>query len=186
MMLVLSEKIGRGKEKACYVHPLDSCKAVKVPVGKVRVQINREIRFYQKLSKRAQVSYSHMPRFYGEVETNLGHGYVVDLVRDYDGNISESLQWYLKNGFRLDDFTEQLQEFKKYFLENRIIFSDDIINGNILVKKISAEQKKLVIIDGIGDVTFIQWLNNFDAFVRRKIERRWARFWLRLLSDKEL
>lgn len=181
-LLVVAEKIGIGKEKACYVHPQDQNKAIKIPLGEVRVQTDREIRYYHKLLKR-NISYSHMPQFYGLVTTNLGEGYVVDLVRDFDGEISKSLEWYLQNGYALDDFSPHLHALKKYFLQNRIIFNHDMYEGNLLVKKISAENMQLVIIDGIGDVVFIQWPNNIPAFVRLKIERRWQRFWRRLVRN---
>lgn len=179
-MLVVSEKVGTGKEKVCYVHPQDSDKAIKLPISNTRVQTDREICYYRKLLKRKNVSYSHMPQFYGLITTNLGEGYVVDLVRDYDGEISKSLEWYLQNGFALDDFSVHLQDLKAYFLRNCIVFNHDMYDGNLLVKKLSPEKMQLVIIDGIGDVVFIEWLNNFSSLVRLKIERRWERFWVRL------
>jgi len=179
-MLVVSEKVGTGKEKVCYVHPHDQNKAIKLPISNTRVQTDREIRYYKKLLKRKNVSYSHLPQFYGSVTTNLGEGYVVDLVRDYDGEISKSLEWYLKNGYMLDNFSAQLHELKTYFLQNCIVFNHDMYEGNLLVKKLSSEKMQLVIIDGIGDVVFIQWPNNIPLFVRLKIERRWKRFWRRM------
>lgn len=180
-MLVVSEKVGTGKEKACYVHPHDSNKAIKVPIGSTRVQTDREIRYYKKLLKRKNVFYSHMPQFYGLVTTNLGEGYVVDLVRDYDGEISKSLEWYLQHGSTLNDFSMHLQELKTYFLQNSIVFNHDMYDGNLLVKKVSPEKMQLVIIDGIGDVVFIQWPNMIPSFVRLKIERRWQYFWRRMV-----
>lgn len=179
-LIIVSEKIGAGTEKACYVHPYEDNKVVKVPVGKVRLQTEREIRYYKKLQKRRNISYTHMPEFYGVVKTNLGKGYVVDMVRDYDGEISKSLEWYLRNGYTLSDFSAQLADLKSYFLDYSVIFNNDICEVNLLVKRLSPEQMQLVIIDGIGEVVFIQWPNKFYTFLRLKIERRWNRFLRRL------
>ena len=179
-MLVLSEKIGAGVERACYVHPADKNKAVKVPMGERRVQTDREIRYYQKLNRRQQVSYNHIPQFYGVVDTNLGSGFVVDLVRDFDGEVAKPLKWYFQNNYRLDDFSEHLQELKQFFLQHRIIFNYDMNEGNVLVKRLSQDQWRLVMIDGLGDVAFIQWPNAIPAYMRYKIERRWKRFIKRL------
>lgn len=181
-LVIVTEKIGVGTEKACYVHPYEVDKVVKVPIGKVRMQTDREIRYYKKLRKRQNISYAHMPQFYGEVKTNFGKGYVVDMVRDYDGEISKSLEWYLKNGYDLSDFSKQLEELKSYFLNYSVIFNNDICEVNLLVKRLAPDQMQLVIIDGIGDVVFIQWPNKFYTFLRLKIERRWDRF-LRRLTD---
>ncbi|WP_323814865.1 YrbL family protein [Cellvibrio sp. NN19] len=185
-LIVVSEKIGVGTEKACYVHPYEENKVVKVPLGRVRLQTDREIRYYKKLQKRQNVSYTHMPEFYGVVSTNLGKGYIVDMVCDYDGEISKSLEWYLKNGYTLSDFSAQLEDLKSYFLNYSVIFNNDICEVNLLVKKLSPEQMQLVIIDGIGEVVFIQWPNKFYAFLRLKIERRWNRFLRRLTATASL
>lgn len=185
-MLVVSEKVGAGTERVCYVHPHDQNKAIKIPIGKRRKQTDREISYYQKLSKRKKISYSHIPQFYGVVSTNLGEGYVVDLVRDYDGEISKPLKWYFQNGYKLNYFSAHLSEFKEYFLKNRIIFNYDMNSGNVLVKKLSPEAMQLVVIDGLGDVVYIEWPNIISAFVRLKIERRWKRFlhWLEVSAAR--
>ena len=179
-MLVLSEKIGAGVERACYVHPADRNKAIKVPMGARRVQTDREIRYYQKLDRRQHSNYSHIPQFYGVVDTNMGSGFVVDLVRDFDGEVSKPLKWYFQNNYTLDDFSEHLQELKQFFIQQRIIFNYDMNEGNVLVKKLSQDKWRLVMIDGLGDVAFIQWPNIIPAYMRHKIERRWKRFIKRL------
>ena len=51
---------------------------------------------------------------------------------------------------------------------------------NILFQKLSPERARLVIIDGLGNHTAINWLDNIDFFARRKIQRRWQRFINRL------
>ncbi len=182
-LLIDSAPIARGKERTCYLHPADATKVIKISIGTESVQSKREIDFYVMLQKRPRVDYSHLPRFYGTVQTNLGQGLVLDLVSDYDGNISKSLQWYLKNGIELSEAESHLRVLKDYLLENLIIFNHDMYSGNLLLQKTSADSSKLVIIDGLGDVVSIPWLNRFPSHVRSKIERRWKRFMKRYYNN---
>jgi PhoP regulatory network protein YrbL len=179
-MIVVTELIGKGKEKACYHHPLDTNKCIKIPINSERKQTDREIRHYKQLSRRKNIVYSHLPQFYGGVQTQLGDGYIVDLIRDYDGQISQSMQWYLTHGMNLTHFLIQLDELKKFFLDNLVIFNHDMFEGNLLVQKLSATESRLVIIDGIGDVIPIQLFNAVSLFAQQKINRRWERFFKRL------
>jgi len=175
-----SAPIGQGRERTCYVHPEDDRKLIKIPVGPDAVQTRREIDFYSRLQKRADFPYTHVPRFYGIVQTSLGRGIVVELIRDIDGEISKSLHWQLSKGVPLSEFESGLAELKHFLLQHRIIFNHDLVPGNILLQKFSADASRLVVIDGLGDVVAIQWLNYFAPHARAKINRRWDRFRQRL------
>ena len=51
-----------------------------------------------------------------KVKTNKGDGFIVELIRDYDGEISKSFQHYIdKDG--VDRYKEQLKEYKNFFLK---------------------------------------------------------------------
>ena len=186
MLQINSDPIGKGRERACYVHPEDPRKAIKISAGKVSAQSRREIKFYRKLQKRGGVVEEHIPNFYGLCETNLGQGIVVDLIRNYDGEISRPLNWYLAQGFPIGEFEPYLDELKQSFLQNLIIFNHDLTIGNLLVQKSSAIKVRLVAIDGLGDVIALDWLDYFPFLVRRKIRRRWARFIARVYRTQEV
>lgn len=186
MLQINSDPIGKGKERACYVHPEDPRKAIKISTEKVSAQSRREIKFYRGLKKRGGVVDEHIPNFYGLCETNLGQGIVVDLIRNYDGEISRPLNWYLAQGFPIEEFEPYLDELKQSFLQNLIIFNHDLTIGNLLVQKSSAIKVRLVAIDGLGDVIALDWLDFFPFLVRRKIRRRWARFIARVYRTQEV
>ena len=186
MLQITSDPIGKGKERSCYVHPEDPRKAVKICHGDVRQQSEREIRFYHKLSKRVAAREDHVPGFYGLVDTNLGKGIVVDLIRNYDGEISRPMNWYLAQGLPIERFDACLQELRYSFLQNLIIFNHDMTIGNLLVQKSSLTEARLVAIDGLGDVVALDWLNRIPSFARRKIERRWERFIDRAYRTREV
>jgi hypothetical protein len=176
MLQISSRPIGKGKERACYIHPEDPRKAIKISMGKVNEQTRRDIKFYRWLARRGTVENRHIPKFYGLCETNLGKGMVVDLIRNYDGDISRPLNWYLAQGVPVEEFDAYLEELKHSFLQDLIIFNHDMTIGNLLFQRSSTRGARLVAIDGLGDVVALNWLNYFPFLVRRKIRRRWARF----------
>lgn len=186
MLQITKKPIGMGKERMCFVHPEDPRLAIKIAREKVSQQSQREIKFYRKLEKRGGVHDRHIPGFHGLCETNHGVGIVVDLIRNYDGEIARPLNWYLAQGYPIEEFEPSLEELKQSFLQNLIIFNHDMTIGNLLVQKLSATKVRIVAIDGLGDVVAIDWLDNLPFLVRRKIERRWQRFMERLYLSREV
>ena len=96
------------------------------------------------------------------------------------------MNWYLAEGYPIEDFEPYLEELKQSFLQNLIIFNHDMTVGNLLFQKISASEARLVAIDGLGDVAAIEWFDFFPAFARRKISRRWQRFIERVYRTSEV
>lgn len=171
-----SEPIGAGQERVCYLHPDDPSLLVKIQKGASNKQTRRELKLYASLARRGMGNYDHIPRFHGLVETSRGSGFVVDCITDFDGSISKSLWWHFKRGYPVAEFAPYLDDLRRYLLQNRVIFSVDMGRYNILFQKLSPERARLVVIDGLGDHTAINWLDNIGYFARRKIHRRWRRF----------
>jgi len=186
MLEITKKPIGMGRERMCFVHPEDPRLAIKIARGKVRDQSKREIRFYRKLQKRGGVDDKHIPGFHGLCETNRGQGIVVDLIRNYDGEIARPLNWYLAQGYPIEEFEPYLEELKQSFLKNLIIFNHDMTIGNLLVQRSSTSKIRMVAIDGLGDVVALSWLDVFPFLVRRKINRRWDRFIARVYRSREV
>jgi len=176
MLQIIGEPIGAGQERVCYLHPDDETRLVKIQKGASDTQTRRELTLYASLARRGMRNFEHIPQLYGEVETNLGGGFVVDCVADYDGNISRSLWWHFERGYPVSEFSVYLEDLRRYLLENQVVFSVDMGRYNILFQKLSHECARLVVIDGLGNHTAINWLDNVGFFVRRKIRRRWQRF----------
>ena len=186
MLKITSEPIGIGRERACYVHPEDPRLAIKMPTGEVSVQTERDLKFYRRLKKRGITGTPHVPDFHGLCDTNLGRGMVVDLIRNYDGEISRPLNWYLAQGVPVEEFEPFLVEMTQSFLKNLIIFNHDMTIGNLLFQKTSTGSARVVAIDGLGDVVIVDWFDYFPLLVRRKINRRWKRFMERLYRTREV
>ena len=176
ILQISGEPIGAGQERICYQHPDDDSKVVKIQKGDSDKQTRRELALYASLKRRGMNDFEHIPRFHGEVQTNLGSGFVVDRIVDYDGEISRSLWWHFERGYPVSEFLPYLEELRSYLIENCIVFGVDMGRFNILLQKLSPSRARLVVIDGLGNHTAINWLDNIGFLARRKIRRRWQRF----------
>ena len=174
------DPIGEGQERICYRHPRDPGKLIKLQKGSGDKQTRRELELYRGLARRGMQDFGHIPKFHGMVETNLGRGFVVDLIADYDGKPSRSLWWHFERGYPVSEFSAYLEELRAYLRDNRIVFSVDMGRYNILFQRLSPERARLVVIDGLGNHTAVNWLDRIGWFARRKIDRRWHRFITRL------
>lgn len=186
-MLVLKKEnfVGKGNERACYIHPGDANKAVKITYEgnnrKKSKQTNLEIKSYQELAERGLSDWRSLPRYFGTVNTNKGEGIIVEVVRDYDGKISKTLEYYLdRDGTAA--YAKELNEYRDFFLRNKVIFNYGMMPNNILVRKNSENDRDLVLIDGLGDVAYFTFPNKIAYFARRKIKRRWNKFVGKYLS----
>ena len=180
-----SDPVGEGQERICYVHPLDPAKLVKIQKGESEKQTRREMELYRRL-QRKQTDYSQLPRFYGKVQTNLGRGFVTDLIRDYDDGISNSLYWFFERGIPVSEFYAYLDDLKQYLLDNQVVISTDLRRTNILFQKLSPDRAHLVVIDGLGNHSAINWFDGLRLVSDSKIKRRWERFitQLKIHSDE--
>jgi PhoP regulatory network protein YrbL len=170
--------IGKGRHRECFVHPDDENKCIKVVVYGDEKETEREQSYYQRLSKR-QISWSMLSQYYGVVETNLGQGAVFELIRDYTGEVSRTLEDYLltPNGieFPVSRLLHSLRHLKKYLLQEKII-TMTIKPKNIVYQRYSKTEGCLIIVDNIGHSDCLRLCDHFDWWASRKIERKWARF----------
>lgn len=181
LMIILKDEdfVGKGNERACYIHPEDKNKAIKITYEnnnrKESKQTKLEVNYYKELEKRRMTNFKHLPKYFGEVKTDKGAGFVVELIRDFDGEVSKTFEYYLKKDGVLK-YKKELEEYKQYFLDNCIIFNYGMMPKNILLRKNSETDFDLVLIDGLGDVTYFTFPNKIPYFARRRINRRWDKF----------
>lgn len=95
LILTEADLLGQGAHKKVYRHPEDPARCVKICFKEDDEDIRRELDYRHRCKR---TYYSQMlPKYCGTVETNLGTGYVFELVRDFDGQMSRTLQTYLEN-----------------------------------------------------------------------------------------
>ena len=187
-MLVLQEEdlVGTGTRRKCYRHPDEPGKCVKVStITKGRdKQSTRETAYYRKYHRRG-CSLVHLAAFHGKVETNLGTGWVFDLVTDPDGRISKPLGQSIKDGDLVADYKKELDELRDYMFTNGIVCGD-FNHGNLLVQKQEDGSRRLMIIDGLGNSDFIKLGDYWKPHRDRKLTRKWKKLLWRLGTFEEM
>jgi len=175
-MIELSDKylIDVGTNRACYEHPNDQNKCIKIVISGNNKESKQEIKYYKYLIKK-NIAWKHIARYYGLIETNLGIGEVVELIRDFDGNISKPLSYYIiKNSLIESNILESLLvNLKNYLFQEKIIVKDlNVVN--IVYKKVTHDDSILVIIDGLNNSFSIK--NNINYFKVKTIKNIWKSF----------
>lgn len=171
-MLQLTEPIAIGRSRASYVHPDDPTRAVRIPSPGQLSRTRREIAFYRRLDRRGVDYAEYLPRFHGGCETNLGAGFVFDLVRDFDGQVSRALSDYLDAGYPLEDFAPAFDQLRALFLRDLIVFDAGLTLDALLFRRTSLTRGRLVASGGLGEDG---WFDRIPPLARRKIDSRWRR-----------
>jgi len=177
-----SSYVAEGKHRACYIHPHNENLCVKILLpskkGGSLEEAKRETKYYRFLEKK-NVPWTMLPKFHGEVITNFGKGYVFDLVRDFDGNISRNLTYYLSKQQLTQNHAQALSVafdlLNEYLLQWKII-TLNIQPRNLVFQKISSNEGRLVIVDDVGNPEFLPVCNYIDFMATMKIKRKWQRF----------
>lgn len=173
-----STMIGKGLHRECFTHPDDENKCIKIVVYGNQQETDREQSYYNFLEKR-KITWEMLPKFHGNIETNMGPGAVFDLIRDHDGKVSNSLEHYLEDKNYVATHREPillaLTDLKAYLLTNNII-TMPIKSKNILYQLKSDSTGILHIVDNIGNADFIPIASYSSFFGNKKITRRWDRF----------
>jgi hypothetical protein len=127
-----------------------------------------------------------LARFHGNIETNRGKGAVFELIRDYNGTVSKTLEQYLsvinEKNLNYRELSRALPLLKQYLLKWKIV-TMSLKPQNIVYKKINESKGVLVVIDNIGNSDFIPICNYVDRMAIRKIRRKWQRFENSLATD---
>lgn len=164
--------------RECYKHPENPSLCIKLIVKDSPVEIKREKQYYRHLQKRG-ISWDMIPRYYGDVETNLGPGSVFDLIADHDLAVSKSLEYYLSSVEQTEKYfrslSESLKLLKNYLLDNNIV-TMNIKPYNVLCRKNASGIFRLFLIDNIYNSEFIPVSNYVNFFAKLKISRKWRRF----------
>lgn len=177
--IILNDSLhfGSGLNRACYLHPNNKDLCIKVLHARSHIKTQqRELKYFNAIKKRKNISWDMVAPLLEVVETNYGRGVVFEVIRDADGEISKSAKHYLSlNDDKLNKIIiRELDKLKHYLLKECILFTD-LNAGNLLMKKLSDDEYKVILIDGVGHNDFLP-LCNYSKFLSRiKIKRTWNR-----------
>lgn len=187
IMLDKSLLVGQGLHRDVYQHPENPDLCLKVRVDRDRVNRGdreelREQSYYHRLAKRG-VPWDGLPQFHGNTQTNLGPASVFELIRDVDGEVSKTLEFYFGQSTVTEahqaELIFELNQLKNYLLRHNII-TMSLKPKNIVFQRLEDDQWRCVIIDNIGNSDWIPLMTYVPLFGRIKIRRKWQDFERRL------
>lgn len=173
--------IAEGLARTCYQHPKDNNLCIKI--GKPGVEVShlyKEIKYFNKIRKKdiSKYEYPFYAMYHGEIETNLGVGFVYDLIKDETTqNISLTLRHYLEmesSPFSDAYFVKELERLKQQMIIHKVHVGD-LRARNICVKVLKNNSIQLIVIDGLGHRDFFPLGDWFHFFAKKKVERRFIK-----------
>lgn len=184
--------IGRGVVRSVYQHPENEKVCIKVlnqytfktrrnlrswVQYKLRNFININQRILENYNKTRDYIGEYLPQFYDNlVETNMGNGLIVELIKDGNGSVSPTLREYLKkNSLITSDMRLQFDKFFELLVKHNI-FLFDINNFNNFVVRTDKEFNCKIFYIDIKSLnktkSFIPLDVWFKSFARAKLKRR--------------
>lgn len=184
--LPLSSLIASGRQRACYQHPDYDDLCIKVHLeGRDDKETLREVRYYKRLYRKGFIP-TTISHYYGTQETNLGLGYVFQLVKDKAGNVSNTLDYYLKDKSAFIKHQKNMkiayQQFKKSIYKEAIA-TMALKTYNIVYQLGHKLHGQFFIIDNLGSANLIPLDYFSPALARSTLERRFADFEKRLYKE---
>lgn len=182
--------ISEGLARKVYYHPENQNLCIKI--GKPEIEENhlyKEIKYYKRISHKnaSKFEYQFYSNYYGEVDTNLGIGFVYDLIKDETShNISLTLRHYLemKNAPISDEtLLSELSRLKNQMIKNKI-FVADLKSRNICCKLYENGTVRMIIVDGLGHRDFFPFGDYSSYFAQKKVERRFKKAHLNSLEEQ--
>lgn len=177
---------GQGSHKKCFLHPHNKNLCIKIAYNEGgQKDLIREINYIDVL-KRRHKDYSILPKYFGKVNTNLGTGYVFEIIRDYNNGRTQTLEDFITD---LNLFSQNyslivrlLKELKEKLYKNEII-TIVLFPENILFQKTDENTYRVRIVNDMGSAVLIPLEYHFKYFAHTKILRRWKMF-LEVLRNK--
>ena len=170
--------LGTGNHKTVYAHPTDPHLCIKLLHHTPDPDFEREIRYRKSLGKRAE-SLTLLPKYFGEVDTSKGTGYLYERIINFDGTTSKDLQELFDLTFadkkNLPLLEKILLDFKRAYFAEKIPLAG-IDATNYLVQKISPTEFRVRIIDNIGTSATIPLIYYFERFAKKRAAKYWRKF----------
>jgi len=172
--------IGIGVHRKCFRHPNKDNLCIKVLVSNNTKECVCEKKYYRHLERRV-ISWAMIPRYFGEIETNLGIGSIFELIIDHDGTVSKTLDDYLSSEETTKEYCFDL--INSLYLLRRYLLQCRIITMNLNPRNIACQKSKsgivLYVVDNLGNTEFIPISSWSNYLARIKIERKWRHINLR-------
>jgi hypothetical protein len=194
---------GKGGNRLCFVDPRDESRCIKVVLPHKTPNLKRanapglkrfrclsyyddnlrELETYHRIeASLTDKVWSNLPRCYGMVNTDLGAGIVTDVVRDYTGEISQSLRAKMRNEGSTLMIREAVERFSAYLRET-LLPTRDILLHNLVAEVLDDRGRcELHVIDGFGSADMIPYAYWLKGLARKKVERKLVKLNLKVAT----
>ena len=174
--LILTDdlKLGDGNHKIVYAHPTDKNLCVKILFTEPDTDFDREMKYRRALGNKVE-KMTLLTKYFGEVETNKGKGYLFERVIDFDGEVSKTVLDHIQKPKSIDDLIDLLLNFKKVFIAEKFVAAG-MDPDNFMVQRISATERRIRIIDNIGTSAKFPILYYSDFLMAKRARKYWRRF----------
>ena len=176
-----NQYISEGKTRKCYSHPNDKNLCIKImkPLHVEGQVLKKEIKYHNKIQrKNKKYSLTFFAKYHGKIETNLGVGYLYDLIRDQSGKVSLPIKHYIEtrsiNKFPNNLAKAALKDIMQKMVKYKV-FGYDVYHNNLLCRLKGKNKIELVLVDGIGInskstsiKSYFSFLVNYSNFIARK------------------
>lgn len=153
-MLELKNFIAKGATRICFQHPKDENLCIKVVVRFKEIDVlSKELKVYNYIKQELKdciVEYQNQL-----VDTNLGKGIVLSLLRDDDNSYSKTLNYYHKTNNIDKEIISELYHFAYKLIAHDIFFYD--FNLNNFTIQIRNNKKKLYYTDLKSFESYKSW-----------------------------
>ena len=180
--LILNDElfIGMGGQQKTFIHPTDPSKCVKIAYAYngVNRDIKKELR-YRRVCAEDLKNSRLITKYFGEVSTNMGTGYVYERVQDFNGNTSKDLGVFFKelstDAESLKVVEKILLEFKEDFMRECIVTGDKTTT-NFMVQETAPGVYQVRIVDNIGTPVWIPLVYYFKFVAEWRARSLWNRW----------
>ena len=181
----------RGGNRLCFVDPRNENQCIKVLRPDRTPEIRRREKAFPKNrrslasfdenleefqvwrsieEKIGEPAFKHISRCFGFVQTNLGRGLVMELIRDDDGRVAKTLKQYMWEGGYTPTLQRAVEEFGRFWVELGMP-SKKLLLHNMLARKIKAEFQ-IYVIDGLGWTSLIPFSKYFSKLAQRQARKK--------------
>lgn len=183
--------IGKGANMAVYINPINPSQCIKIQIGSMR-EYDLEMTYRKSRQRRRLPQSSLLVKYYGEVETNLGTGYVYERVTDYDGTTSMLIHDLIQLEKRarekglhvkqiagtekeLPQVKEALSKLFENVFQDRVLINDSDCH-NYMIQFSTPSSWTIRIIDGLGYRVLVPFAYYIDFFTVLRLKQYLPRF----------
>jgi len=145
----------------------------------------REIQEFITVHAQTDTAPPFLQRIVGFAQTDLGLGIVVQAVRNSDGHLAPTLRNLINTGKFDASVKETLDTFLDLLLNSDVIIND-LSPGNIVYTQNKNKQPYFVMIDGLGNNSFIPFKTISQKINRKSKLKRFQTFYERVEHFKKI